>query len=333
MEDWQKLSALVVGFGSIGRRHARVLKEIGVADVRVAEVFPELRETAKNEYGIERVYDSLEAGLSGGPDTVFVCSPTAMHIEQITAAINAGADVCTEKPLASSLEGLDDLEATARRLGRIVMVAHCFRWHEGLARAKKWAEEGRIGRIVSIRALVGEYIPENIPNYLNMYYSQYSGCYELMHDVDLAIWYAGQPIRRVMGIDGSFSDVGMKSPDVAEMLIEFEDRLLANVHLDFFERYRHRQIELLGTEGQIYVEFARWDKCRLSLYEAEKKEWHVEELDTERDDMFRAEDREFLQAAVSRSAVPVDIAEGRKAVEVILAAQESARTGCAVRFG
>jgi predicted dehydrogenase len=330
MEDWQRVSALVIGFGSIGRRHTRVLKEIGVEDVRVAEVFPELREMAKNEFGIQRVYESLETGLADGPQTVFVCSPTAMHVEQITAAMRAGADVCTEKPLAASLDGLDDLEAEAKKLGRIVMVAHCFRWHEGLAKAKKWADEGRIGRIVSIRALVGEYIPEAIPNYLNMYYSQYSGCYELMHDVDLALWYAGQPPKRVMGMQGSYSDVGMKSPDVAEMLIEFPDRLMANVHLDFFERCRHRQIELLGTEGQIYVEFAKWDKCCVSIYEAAKKEWQCEEMDTDRDDMFRAENTDFLRAVVSRSAVPVDITEGRKAVDVILAAQKSADSGCGV---
>lgn len=333
MENWQKLSALVIGFGSIGRRHTRVLKEIGVADVRVAEVFPELRETAAREYGIERVYDSLEAGLADSPNTVFVCSPTAMHIEQITAAMRAGADVCTEKPLAASLNGIDELEREAKRLDRIVMVAHCFRWHEGLVKAKKMADEGRIGRIVSIRALVGEYIPEAIPNYLNMYYSQYSGCYELMHDVDLALWYAGQAPRRVMGMQGSYSDVGMKSPDVAEMLIDFPDRLVANVHLDFFERCRHRQIELLGTDGQIYVEFAKWDECCVSIYEADRKDWQVEVLKTDRDDMFRAENKDFLNVVLSRGPVPVDIAEGRKAVDVILAAQESAKSGCAVQIG
>lgn len=332
MENWQELSALVVGFGSIGRRHARVLKEIGVEDIRVAEPFAELREMAKNEFAIERIYEDYDAALADGPRTVFVCTPTAMHLDQIGRAIRAGADVCTEKPLAASGEGIAELEAEAKRLGRIVMVAHCFRWHEGLVKAKKWADEGKIGRIVSIRALVGEYIPEAIPNYLNMYYSQYSGCYELMHDVDLAIWYAGQRPTQVMGMQGSFSDVGMKSPDVAEMLIGFEDRLVANVHLDFFERCRHRQVELLGTEGQIYVEFARWDKCCVSLYEASKKEWHIEELDTDRDDMFRTEDRDFLQGVAARSAVPVDIAEGRKAVDVILAAQESVKSGCAVKL-
>lgn len=78
------------------------------------------------------------------------------------------------------------------------------------------------------------------------------------------------------------------------------------------------------------MEFARWDKCVLSLYEAKRGEWHIEELNTDRDDMFRAEDKTFLDAVINRSSVPVDISEGRKAIEIILAAQESARTGASV---
>lgn len=323
-------SALVVGFGSIGRRHARILKELGLADVRVCDPMPEMRDRASSEFGIERVYDSLEAGLLDKPDTVFVCSPTALHVEQAIQAVRAGADVFVEKPLSVSLDRIDELESLAQERGRIVMVGHCFRFHEGLLEAYCMVEDGRIGRVISVRAIVGEYIPDVMPNYRNMYISKYSGVYELMHDIDLALWFAGQKPVRVIGMDGTFSDAGMESPDFAEMLIEFEDRCVASVHLDFFERARHRRIELLGAEGTIIVEFASWDKCNLSIYEAASKAWHHEEMETDRDDMFRAEDSAFLQAVESRSEVPVDIEDGRLVVEVMLAAQESARTGRSV---
>jgi predicted dehydrogenase len=286
-----------------------------------------MRDRAQSEFGVQQTFESLEDGLASGSTTVFICSPTALHIEQAIQAIGAGADVLIEKPLSNSLDGLDELQALAQETRRIVMVAHCFRFHEGLKKAKAWLDEGRIGRLISIRAIVGEYIPDVMPNYRNMYISQYSGVYELMHDIDLALWYAGQRPVRVFGIDGAFSDVGMKSPDMAEMLIDFPDRLVASIHLDFFERARHRQAELLGTEGTMLVEFASWDKCHLSLYEASSGAWHHEEMKTDRDDMFREEDMDFLKAVAERSAVPVDIAEGRKAVEVMLAAQESSRTG------
>lgn len=329
-EAWQQLSALVVGFGSIGRRHARILRELGLTDIRMCDPMPERRDAARDEFGIDQVFGTLEDGLAGSPDTVFICSPTALHVEQAMACVEAGAHVFTEKPLSTSLDRVDELEALARDRGRIVMVGHCFRFHDGLLRAKKLVEDGRIGRLISIRCVMGEYIPRVMPDYQNMYISQYSGVYELMHDIDLALWFAGQPPKRVFGIDGTFSDTGMKSPDFVEMAVEFEDRCVAGVHLDFFQRARHRRMELFGTEGTVLVEFARWDACTVSLYEAGTEEWDRQEIMTDRDDMFRDEDRAFLQAVETRGDVPVDIAAGRLAVQVMLAAQESSRTGTAV---
>ncbi|MDH7602449.1 MAG: Gfo/Idh/MocA family oxidoreductase [Armatimonadota bacterium] len=331
-QEWQEKSALVVGFGSIGRRHARVLKEIGVRDVRVCETIDERRKAAQQELGIERVYATLEEGLAENPDTVFICSPTGEHIEQAIAAVQSGADVMIEKPLSTTLEGVDKLKTLASEHERVVMVAHCFRFHDGLLRAKKWLDAGRIGRLVAVRCLVGEYIPEVMPDYLNRYVSKYSGAYELMHDIDLALWLAGQKPKRVFGIDGTFSDVPMESPDLVEMLIEFQDRCAASVHLDFFQRARRRQTELFGTEGTIIVEFAKWDECTASIYEAKKSQWTHKQLKTDRDDMFRAEDRTFLEACVSRTPVPVDIDAGAQVVKVMLAAQHACKTGQAVEF-
>lgn len=332
MESWQEKSALVVGFGSIGRRHARVLKELGVRDIRVCETIPQRCEAARSELGIERIYHSLEEGLADKPDTVFICSPTALHIPQAMASIESGADVMIEKPLSTSLEDVDTLKKLADERKAIVMVAHCFRFHEGLVRAKKWLESGRIGRLVSARCLMGEYIPEVMPDYLNRYVSKYSGAYELMHEIDLALWFANQKPRRIFGIDGRFSDVPMESPDLVEMIIEFQDRCVASVHLDFFERVRHRRTELFGTEGTIIVEFAKWDECTVSIYEASKHQWTHKQMKTDRDDMFRAENRAFLEACAKRGSVPVDIDAGALAVKVMLAAQQSSKTGAAVEL-
>lgn len=330
MSRWRELSALVVGFGSIGRRHARVLGEIGLEDVRVCEPSAELLTRAHTEFGIRRRFETLEDGLASRPDTVFICTPTAIHVEQAVRSLRGGAHVFTEKPLSISPEGVAELEAAARDFGKMVMVGHCFRFHDGLRKAKAWLDGGRIGRLISVRAVMGEYIPDVMPNYRGMYISKCNGAYELMHDIDLALWYAGRPPVSVFGIDGTFGDTGMESPDLVEMLIRFEDRCVANVHLDFFQRVRHRQTELLGTEGTIFVEFADWNTCHLSLYEASVGDWNMERLWTDRDDMFREEDRAFLRAVAAGMPVPVTIEDGLLAVQVMNAAQESARTGSAV---
>jgi predicted dehydrogenase len=253
---------------------------------------------------------------------VLICTPPWLHVPQAMQAIRAGAAVLSEKPLSDSTDGLDDLVALAAAEQKKVMVAHCFRYHDGLLKAKAALDAGRIGRLVSVRALVGEHLPDVRPDYRSLFSAQHGGAFDLMHDIDLALWYAGLPVRQVYALSGSYSDIGITAPDVAEILIGFEGRCLATVHLDFFQRPRRRQIELIGAAGVIIVEFARWDRCTVSVYEAAKGAWEHEEMVTDRDDMFRAEDREFLQAVADDKPIRCTIAEGRKAVEVVLAATQ-----------
>ncbi len=227
-----------------------------------------------------------------------------------------------EKPLSDSTEGVDDLAALAETEHKTVMVALCFRYHDGLVKAREALDSGRIGRLASIRALVGEHLPDVRPDYRNLFSAQHGGAFDLMHEIDLAIWYASQPVREVRSISGVYSDIDIAAPDLAEILIAFEDRCLASIHLDFFQRPRRRQIELIGTAGVIVVEFARWDRCTVSIYEAARVAWEQAELVTDRDDMFRAEDREFLQAVAENQPIRCTIAEARKSVEVVLACQQ-----------
>jgi predicted dehydrogenase len=320
-EDWKELRALVVGCGSIGKRHARVLRQIGVKTLYACDPVPAQVTAASKEARFDRVAGSFEEGLALRPDAVFLCTPPALHIPQAVRAIEAGCHVFTEKPLSVDLQGIDALEDLAARTGRKCMVGLCFRYHRGLLRARQLLDGGSIGRIVSIRALMGEHLPDIRPDYRDLYIAKCNGAFELMHDIDLAIWYAGQEVRSVHGIHGGFSDIGIEAPDLVEILMEFPDRCAASVHLDFFQLPRRRQIELMGTRGTITVEFASWDECTVSVYDAGRRAWAVEKLATERDDMFRDEDGEFLRAVAADLQIACTIAEGRKSLRVVLQAQ------------
>jgi len=338
VEKWQDLSVLIVGCGSAGKRHARVLNGMGVGDLRACDPLETQREALLDQLPKVRMYDTYEKGLAARPDTVLICTPPDLHIPQAVQAIRAGSHVLSEKPLSDSTVGLDDLAALAAAEDKQVMVAHCFRYHDGLLKAKEMLDAGRVGRLVSVRALVGEHLPTVRPDYRDLLAAQHQGVFDLMHDIDLAIWYVGLPVKQVYSLSGTFSDIGMTTEDMAEILLGFEDRsvvdtapgnsvrrCLATIHLDRFQRPRRRQIELIGTGGVIIVEFARWERCTVSIYEVPRTEWVHQELITDRDDMFRAEDREFLQSIADNQPIRCTIAEGRKAVEVVMSATQGTK--------
>ncbi len=320
-KDWRELAALVVGCGSIGKRHSRVLRQIGVKTLYACDPVPAQVEAAAKDARFDRVAGTFLEGLALRPDVVFLCTPPAFHVPQATQAIEAGCAVFTEKPLSVSLEGVSELEALVSRTGRTCMVGLCFRFHQGLLKARRLLQQGRIGRLVSVRALMGEHLPDVRPDYRDLYLAKYNGAFELMHDIDLAIWYADQRVRRVHAIHGNYSDIGIAAPDLVEILLEFDNRCTANVHLDFFEQPRRRQIELMGARGTIIVEFASWTECTVSVFDRAGGRWESEVLKTDRDDMFRDEDTEFLQAAAAGRPAGCSVAQGRKSLEVVLEAQ------------
>ena len=320
---WKELSVLIAGCGSIGKRHARILAELGVVDIRACDpVAAQLEGLCAETPAVERCA-SFEDGLRARPDCVWIMTPARLHVPMALQALDAGGHVFSEKPLCDRLDGLDDLMEALDSTDRKLMVGLCFRYHDGLCRAKELLEEGQVGRLISVRALMGEHIPTARPDYKQVWSPDGLrwGALDLTHDIDLAIWYAGQSVRRVETVYGIYSDLGMDAPDVAEILIEFEDRCCASVHLDFFQRPRRRQIELIGSEGVITVEFGSWDQCTVSVWRVATGAWEHDTMATDRDDMFRAEDREFLEAVADDAPITCTAAEALKSVQVVLTSQ------------
>ncbi len=326
VKKWQELAVLVAGCGSIGKRHARVLHGLGVTDLRACDPVLSQRDAVWEQVPSIRLFDSFEAALHGRPDVVVICTPTAQHVAMAMQAVDAGCHILCEKPLADTTTGLDELSAQVASLKKKAMVAYCYRYHAGLVKAKHYLDTGRAGRLVSIRCLMGEYLPDIRADYRDLYLAKRGGALELIHAIDLAIWYAACPIREIHALSRNYSGIGIEAPDLVEFVLDFECRCVASIHLDFFQRSRRCEAELIGTEGVIIIDFARWDRCTLRLFDAAGGAWEQEELTTERDDMFRAEDREFLQAVAEDGPIRCTLEEARKSVEVIQTAQGKKET-------
>lgn len=295
MKNWNQQSVFLAGLGSIGQRHLRALRDLGVTDIRACDPIAASVEKAKDFYPELRIYPSYEEGLTSHPDCVYLLTPPKMHIPMAIQALDMGCHVFSEKPLSDTLDRVDVLCEKLAGTQKAFCIGLCFRYHEGIKRAWSLLKAGAVGRLVCIRSLMGEHFPSVRPDYKTLFSAQYSGAFDLMHDLDLALWFAGQPVQEIHSVYGSYSDIGIKAPDTAEILIGFQDRCTATVHLDFFQRPRRRQIELICTEGCILVDFSTWDSCTLQVYRAGENEWESHTFSTFRDDMFREESQAFLK--------------------------------------
>ena len=313
----EDLKLLVLGIGSIGRRHSDVLySDLGCKNIILWDPNGELAEAHAAKYEGMRTVKTLDEGFAENPDAVFICSPPALHMEQAAAALRAGCHVMVEKPLAPDMVSLKEVMALAKEKGKFVSVALCNRYHKGIARVKSLVSEGTLGKVINIRATMCEFFPHSRPDYLNTYYVRYNGCFELIHAVDYAVWMAGGWPKEIYGIYGSDADIGFASPDNAEILFRTDSGVTCSVNLGFYRFPAQSELFVYGTKGTAELRYTHTGYT-LRIYTRESEAWKEENVDgLERNMMFRAEDGEFLDSIVSGVYSGCDMEDAARAVEV-----------------
>jgi predicted dehydrogenase len=184
------MKGLVVGCGSIGKRHLQNLRALGVADLGVVESDSSRRQQVAGEMGIA-AFAQLADGLRWFPDFVVIATPTHFHISQAMEVASKGCAVFVEKPLSHTSDGVSELVNVIGQSGLVSMVGCNMRFHPGPKKVKELLDAGALGRILSARVYVGSYLPDWRPgtDYRQNYAARDEnggGCIlDCIHEIDL----------------------------------------------------------------------------------------------------------------------------------------------------
>ncbi len=137
---------LVVGYGSIGRRHFRSLQSLGHDDVRLLRTSEPRPGAFESPPGV-KVYHCLADALADGPSLVVVANPTSLHADAAAAALKAGANVLLEKPVAGDMKAAQKIVAAQKDSPATVSMAYCFRYHMLYRQLYDAVKGGRLGRV------------------------------------------------------------------------------------------------------------------------------------------------------------------------------------------
>ena len=200
---------LVVGCGSIGRRHIRNLLSLGQRTLHLVEMDHVRLQQGTQEFGVPGTR-TLEESWAWRPEVVIVANPTSWHVETATAAAAQGCHLLIEKPLSDRLEGVEALLRMVGEKQLIALVGCNLRFHPGPALIHHWLTQSECGKILSARFEAGSYLPSWRPgtDFRVSYSAQAAlggGCVlDDIHELDLACWLFGMP-REVVAItqDGS----------------------------------------------------------------------------------------------------------------------------------
>lgn len=136
----------LITYGKVARLHARALRSMpGAKLVAVYGRDPAKRAAFAAEFGIH-AYDGIAEMIAGSDvDVVIVASPHPQHKEHAIAALQAGAHVLVEKPMAILVEDCDEMIAAATRAGRLLSVICQRRWYPSVQRLRRAIDAGRLG--------------------------------------------------------------------------------------------------------------------------------------------------------------------------------------------
>lgn len=303
-----RLSLAILGVGHFGRFHALKaaaspqVRLVGLADADAARAA-----TVAAEVGTVAL--SPEAAIAAA-DAVIVAAPTRFHHGLAMAALAAGKHVFIEKPIAATLEEADALIAAAA--GRVLQVGHIERFSAAF-RAVVGAETG--GRALSWDAVrAAPFRPRSL---------DVSVVLDLMiHDIDLILELAGGEPEAVEAVG---SAVASERPDFAVARLRFAGGRAAVITASRVSLAMERRLRVLGTEGEMSVNFLDRSLAVLRRGGAEAVATMpgsgIDRFTWTDHDSLEAEQAAFVAACLDGAPVVVDGAAGRRALKVALAVE------------
>ena len=328
---------LIVGLGSIGQRHLRLARKLlPDADIRV------LRRQATSEVPeySNGCFSRIDEAIAFAPQIAVIANPAPFHIDTAQALANAGVHLLIEKPLSDSLKGVGKLLETCHEQGTVLLIGYNLRYLPSLQRFRDLLGERVIGKVLSVRCEIGQYLPSWRPDsdYRHGVSARHDlgggALLELSHELDYLRWIFGEvewvkaTLSRQSGLDIDVED----SAHLALGFVSASDgqRLIGTVNLDFIRHDTTRLCTAIGESGSL-----RWNGLTgvVEHFEAGAKEWHeLFRYKRQRDDSYLAEWEHFLQCVNAKATPLVSAEDGLKVLQIIDAARHSSESGPKLRI-
>jgi predicted dehydrogenase len=319
-----RLKIGVVGVGSIGFRHARLLSYRPDIELYLCDPVPQNLQSALALSSVAKSTDDFADLLKYPLDGLVVATPDRFHVEQTEAACRQGIPVLLEKPVAeNTLQGFQLLKAI-REMGAVVLVGYVLRHAECLNVAKSLLDQGSIGSPVSFQVMLGAY------DTLVLARNRFSAAdrnkifVDYSHEWDYLQWFLG-PVRRCVALSHQSGQLELtQNPNVVDGLLELEKGISGTFHLDYVQSPSHRQLVVVGDQGTLDIDVV---KSRVVLCRrGEDHVSHYHQLQ-HRDAMMERQHEHFLDI-VRKSATPKVTAEdGVQALAVADALIRSTESG------
>jgi UDP-N-acetylglucosamine 3-dehydrogenase len=242
LDPEQPIRMGLIGLGSMGRHHARVIRETpGMELVAVADPYGDKHGVAR---GLE-VLPDVQALVAAGLDAAMVAVPTYLHEEVALALAGAGVHTMVEKPIAATAESGRTVAAAFAEAGLVGCVGYVERCNPALLEMRRRIEAGELGEVFQITTSRQGPFPARIADV---------GVVKDLatHDIDLAAWIAQSPYAVVSGQVSHRS--GREHEDMVVVAAQLANGIIVSHIVNWLSPRKVRETVATGEKGSLIAD-------------------------------------------------------------------------------
>ena len=237
----------LVGLGSMGRNHLRVLSERDdLVLAAIADPVPAALASAPAGLPAERFEMPQSMIAECDLDAAVIAAPTTFHVSLAISAIERGIAVLVEKPIAATVEGALRIAAAARANGTPVQVGHIERFNPAVLELGRLIRSGWLSTIYSVVSRRAGPFPSRIRDV--------GVTIDLAtHDADILSWIVGERPTRVYG--ETSQRIHATNEDLLFGLLNFPSGALGMIDVNWLTPAKRRQLAVVGEEGMFELDY------------------------------------------------------------------------------
>jgi UDP-N-acetylglucosamine 3-dehydrogenase len=312
----KQLRVAVIGTGFWGKNQARVFSQLHQAKLMcVCDANPETASAIGSQFNVESTSD-LDRVLSRRDiDAVTICTPTVIHKDVATRALEAGKHVLVEKPMTNTAAEANELLFLAKKKGLRIMPGHIERFNPAVAYLKSLVDEGALGNIMLLVARrVGRW-PERIGDVGVVRDTA-------IHDIDLARFIFADEVLAVYAQLGSLRH---SKEDYAEIMLQFSKGRTAFIDANWLTPKKTRTMVVTGSDATAELDYITQ---QVSIESSER----TVTPNLDRKEPLTLELTHFAESILKESPFSVNGIDGLRAVEICEAVLTSGAAGTTMRL-
>ncbi len=309
---------LIIGLGSIGERHLKIIKELR-PEININLLRRKESKVNNLEKLANKIFYDIKEALKENLDAVIISSPSSMHTNQAKNFLDLNIPLFIEKPISYNLEDCLKFKRLAEKKNTLILIGYVLRYSKILNEYKKLIREDIFGRHLYIDIKCSSFLPDWRKNidYRNSVSSKNSlgggVLLELSHELDYANWLFG-PFLELKAIRNNTKQLEIDVEDIVKIIAINKNKCLINIHLDFNSKIPKRYCCLNGSKGFIKLDFIQ-NKITSKLNT--EKEIKSQKIESNHNEMYINQMKHFFNCIEQDTKPAISIEESAEIMRMI----------------